>query len=159
MRSRHRSWYCWPPLLVDLPPAAREHEHRLPLAHQGPDVVTRAADHPARGQEVAPQRYRVVRVLAESPNGKAAALPDLGHHERQVEEAVDRVVADDQRAVGGHVLEAVELRLRDAAERLEQRDEAVDRPWRRQLGNLDRIVSHRRAAGGLRPSRACRSAG
>jgi hypothetical protein len=37
-----------------------------------------------------------VGVLAETANGEPAALPDLGHHERQVEEAVDGVVADQQ---------------------------------------------------------------
>jgi hypothetical protein len=40
-----------------------------------------------------------------------AVFPDLGHHERHVEEAIDRVVSDQQRAIGGEVLDAVELRL------------------------------------------------
>ena len=59
-------------------------------------------------------------VLAESADRDPATLPDLGHHERQVEKAIDGVIADQQRAVRRQVLYAVQLRLHDAAERLER---------------------------------------
>ena len=55
--------------LVDLARAAREDQDRLPVAHQGADVVSRAADHPARRQEIAPHGYRVMRVLPEPADG------------------------------------------------------------------------------------------
>jgi hypothetical protein len=34
-------------------------------------------------------------VLATATDGEPAVLPDLGHHERQVEEAMDGVIADE----------------------------------------------------------------
>ena len=85
--------------LVDLACASREDEDRLPFAHQGADVLAGAANHPADATELAPEWHGVVGVLAEPANGESAALPDLGHHERQVQEPVDRVVANQQRAV------------------------------------------------------------
>ena len=110
--------------------------------HQRPDVVTGAANHPAHGQEIAPDRNRVVGVLAKATDGEPAALPDLGHHERQVQEPIDSVVADQQRAVSGQVLDAVELRLRDTAEGVEQRDDAIDRGLGGQRGNIGRWLGH-----------------
>jgi hypothetical protein len=52
-----------------------------------------ATDHRRRREaQVPPDRDRVVGVLAQPADGDPAALPDLGQHERQVEEAVDGVV-------------------------------------------------------------------
>jgi hypothetical protein len=68
-----------------------------------------------------------VGVLAQAADGDPAALPDLGHHERQIEEAVDGVVPDQERAVIGQVPDAVELGLGDAPVRLQQGYQAVDR--------------------------------
>jgi hypothetical protein len=95
--------------LVDLARAAGEREHVLTLAHERADVVARAADHPAYGEQVAPQRDRVVGVLAQPADGHPAASPELGHHEWEVHEAVDGVVADEQDAVVGDAVDAVEL--------------------------------------------------
>jgi hypothetical protein len=39
-------------------------------------------------------------VLAQAADGEPAVLPDLGHHEGQVQEPIDGVVADQQRALG-----------------------------------------------------------
>ena len=73
-------------------------------------------------------------VLAETADGKPAALPDLGHHERQVEEAVDGVITDHERAIAGQVADPVDPRLANPGERPEQRREAVDRLVRWQIG-------------------------
>jgi hypothetical protein len=67
-----------------------------------------------------------VSVLPETADGKPAALPDLGHHERQVQEAVDGVIADEERAIGGQVAGPIEPRLANPAQRTEQRHETVD---------------------------------
>ncbi len=85
-------------------------------------------------------------VLAKAADGQSAALPDLGHHEWYVEEAVDRVVSDQQRTIGREVLDAVELRLDYAADGLEQRDEAVDRSLGGEFGNFGRLIGHRKPA-------------
>ena len=52
--------------LVDLTRAAGEDQDRLPVAYQGPDVVAGHAHHPAHGQEIAPDRNRLVGVLAKA---------------------------------------------------------------------------------------------
>jgi hypothetical protein len=91
------------------------------LTGGGPEPILRACD---RVQTAAAKRptsafvgRNVRKTHAKSGNEPAdrepATLPDLGHHERQVQEHVDRVVADQQRAIAGPVLDAVELRLDD----------------------------------------------
>ena len=52
--------------LVDLRRASWKDEDRLPTADQSADVVTGAANHPARGEQVAPDRHGVVGVLAKT---------------------------------------------------------------------------------------------
>jgi hypothetical protein len=83
-----------------------------------------------------------VGALAEPADREPATLPDLGHHERQVQEPVDRVVADQQRAIAGPVLDVVELVLDDPAQGLEQRHQLLDRALGGELRDLDRIVGH-----------------
>ncbi len=113
-------------ILEHLTGAAGEHQHMLARPHQLAHVLPRAAHHARQLQQVAPDRDRVVRVLTETADREVAPLPQLGHRERQVEQAVEGVVADDQHAaVIRDVVDADDLRLRDARQRGEDRCEAV----------------------------------
>ena len=111
--------------LVDLAPAAGENQDRLAVAHQGADVVPGAAHYSARAEGVAPDRDRVVGVLAQAADDDPAPLPDLGHQERRVEQGVGGVVPDQQRAVIGNVLDAVAFGVGDAPVGSQQGYQAV----------------------------------
>ena len=65
-------------------------------------------------------------VVAETADADAVLLPQLDHHERQVKEGVERVVADEEdAAISGDVLDAVRLGLGDEGEGCENRREPV----------------------------------
>jgi hypothetical protein len=59
----------------DLSSSTREHQDILPVAHQSADVLARAAHHPAHGQQIAPHRDGMVRVLTERADRDPPARP------------------------------------------------------------------------------------
>ena len=112
--------------LVDLTRAAGEHEHRCPFIHERPDVLAGAAHHAAGREQLAPDRDRVMGVLAERAHRERAPPPYLREHEGKVEERVEGVVSREQRPVGGDVLHAVEPRLGDPLQRSQDRCQVIE---------------------------------
>jgi hypothetical protein len=108
-------------VLEDLAAAAGEDEHRLAGAHQRLAALARAVHGAEAHQQVAPQRHLEVQVVAERTHHDTAALVQPEHHQRHVEHAHQRVVADQQeRPVRRYVLDALEDRRGQQAPRLEE---------------------------------------
>ncbi len=108
-------------VLEDLAGAARKDEDRLAGAHQRLAVLARAVDGTEAGEQIAPQRHLEMRVIAERAHDHAAEVVQPEQHERHVEHAHQRVIADEQkRPIGRHLVDVVEERRREQAPRLEE---------------------------------------
>ena len=102
--------------------AAGEYEHGLAGAQQPPRVLARTVDGPEAGEQVAPERHPEVLALAERADEHTGLVVDPEDHERDVEHAERRVVADEQvTAVRRQVRVAVHPRVGQGAPRRQQR--------------------------------------
>ena len=77
-------------------------------------------------------------MFAEPPQANAPPFPQLGRHERDVDQSKQGVVADEQRAARRNPLDSVDLRLGDALQWCEDRRHPVHlrirRSWRERRG-------------------------
>ena len=94
-------------------------------------------------KELAPTGHPEMKVIGQAVGEDSALFPQAEDHQRQVEHALQRVVAGKHDgAVGGNVVESVKLRTGKQPPRREQRLGECKTCGRWFADNLDGFVSH-----------------
>ena len=132
----------------------------LAIAHQRARILAGPTNHSGALEQVPPNRDGVVAMVAETPQANAAPSPQLGPHERDVDHSEKRVIADEERAALGNVLDAVELGLGDPLQwRKDGRQPihlGVGRSWRERRGWGNHLLTTAAAARAWNRTRALR---
>ena len=156
-KERSDSWPRWPsarsPFAVpdqlvslafafgDLPSSARVHEHRFPRCQQGATVLSCSANRAEAHEHVSPRWYGEVGVVGQSSHEASPLAPDAVDHQRKVQQAEDRMVADQHDWPNPrHMLESEEDGIGQCAPRSQQRAQSLQLNRGRPPANRDPVA-------------------